>query len=126
MANITTMQAVAKLQCTFIDYVIKPYFSALAVVFPALSVQIDLMASHRKKWQTIAEDDDAKKIPFPPPQGLDRCGSYYPSTSQFANSLSTHQESTTEGDADVTSGSAAGSAAGTDLLAATPDDSAPK
>ena len=61
MANISSMQAVAKLQCTFIDFVIKPYFSALAVVLPELNSQLQLMTAHRAKWQALADDDDNAK-----------------------------------------------------------------
>lgn len=92
MANISTMQAVAKLQCTFCDFVIKPYFSALAVVLPELSEQLERMAEHRQKWQQIADDDDNAAIPFPPPQGLSKCGSHATATSMFASALSTHHE----------------------------------
>ena len=92
MANISSMQAVAKLQCTFCDYVIKPYFSALAVVLPELSAQLDRMADHRQKWQQIADDEDNAKLPFPPPSGLSKCGSHATATSMFASALSTHHE----------------------------------
>ena len=92
MANISSMQAVAKLQCTFIDFVIKPYFSALAVVLPELNSQLQLMTAHRAKWQALADDDDNAKIIFPPPQGLSKCGRDATATSMFASALSTHHE----------------------------------
>ena len=63
--DITNMQAVGKLQCTYTDYVVKPYFSALAVIFPELSEQLDRMAAHRHKWQQIADNVANAAIPFP-------------------------------------------------------------
>ena len=89
---ITSMQAVAKLQCTFCDFVIKPYFSALAVVFSELNEQLEWMAAHRQKWQQLADDDANADVQFPPPSGLSKCGSHATATSMFASALSTHHE----------------------------------
>ena len=63
--DITNMQAVGKLQCTYYDFVIRPYFSALAVVFPVLSEQLDRMAAHRQQWQCVADNVANAAIPFP-------------------------------------------------------------